>query len=78
MNGGKNDSSVTVDVLSATFMNNVNSLDIEYVDTVNISSATFRNNNGALRHTNADTISISSATFINNTVYYGLLVDNTA
>ena len=45
-------------------MNNVNSLDIEYVDTVNISSATFRNNNGALHLANADTISISSATLL--------------
>ena len=70
MNGGTNDSSGTVDTLSASFVNNVlGSLVVNYADTVNISFATFINNTVALVLTNAIAISVSSATFMNNNVY---------
>ena len=66
MTGGTSDSSCTVDVLSATFVNNPSSfLAVDYADAVNISSAIFLNNYGVL--INANAISVSSATFINST-----------
>ena len=66
MNGGTNDSTNTVDVLSATFVNNERSLVVYYADAVNISSATIINNPGLAAFIDAKAISMSSATFINN------------
>ena len=68
INGMNDYSSGTIDVLSATFMNNgFGSLQIENVETVNISSATFMNNGGvSLQIENVETVNISSATFMNN------------
>ena len=68
MNGGTNDSSCTVDVLSATFVNNLFvSLYVVNAGTVNISTATFINGSG-LGVQRADTVDISSDTFMNNTI----------
>ena len=70
MNGGTNDSSGTVDMLSATFVSNVlGSLVLYCADAINISSATFINNTVALVLTNAIAISMSSATFMNNNAF---------
>ena len=71
MNGASTYSSFcgTVDVTSATFINNYfGGLSVNFFDTVNISSATFINNSinnsQAFATINATTVSISSATFV--------------